>query len=523
MTTAGGSGYDTLNRLVAAQASSGPYQGMQAAWSYDSFGNRTSESFGLAQGAQVTAPIPPSTAVTPAISNQIQSIRVGTANYTPSYDASGDVTVDPSSGNHYAYDGEGRICAVSGPSGTMGYLYDAEGNRVAKSSIQLVMVNGTPTLSCDMTQNGFMTSNNETDYILGPGGEQVSEVAQDSNGGMNWQRTYVYAAGALFAAYDPSPDNPTKPLPSFRLTDWLGTLRATTDSAGVLQGTCTGLPFGDGLACAGNIPDPHHFTGKERDAESGNDYFSARYYSSSMGRFLSPDWSAKVAPVPYAKLDDPQSLNLYAYVRNNPLVRFDPDGHWVCKGDSEKCKGTQTRLNLAQAAQKQLAASDNAADRKEAGRIQKVLDFYGPLSTKAGDKGDNGVNVSFGALKKNELGKAELGADGHTVNIKLDWGQLSSIGRGSSLGSGGMSLGLGAGLLIHEGTHGVDERNWGHLPLTPGQEDWTEHNAYRNESYTYQGLNFGETNLWHSGMTESERNSAIDANSKLSDAASEER
>jgi RHS repeat-associated protein len=68
-------------------------------------------------------------------------------------------------------------------------------------------------------------------------------------------------------------------------------------------------------------------TGKERDSESGNDYFGARYYASSMGRFMSPDWSAKVAPVPYAKLDDPQSLNLYAYVRNNPLVRVDADGH----------------------------------------------------------------------------------------------------------------------------------------------------------------------------------------------------
>jgi RHS repeat-associated protein len=52
-------------------------------------------------------------------------------------------------------------------------------------------------------------------------------------------------------------------------------------------------------------------TGKERDQESGNDYFGARYYSSAMGRFLSPDWSAKVKPVPYAKLDNPQSLNLY--------------------------------------------------------------------------------------------------------------------------------------------------------------------------------------------------------------------
>jgi RHS repeat-associated protein len=69
------------------------------------------------------------------------------------------------------------------------------------------------------------------------------------------------------------------------------------------------------------------FTGKERDAESGNDYFEARYYSSAMGRFMSPDWSAKEDPVPYATMDDPQSLNLYSYVKNNPLSHVDADGH----------------------------------------------------------------------------------------------------------------------------------------------------------------------------------------------------
>jgi RHS repeat-associated protein len=68
-------------------------------------------------------------------------------------------------------------------------------------------------------------------------------------------------------------------------------------------------------------------TGKERDSESGNDYFGARYYNSTMGRFLIPDWSAKAEPVPYAKLDNPQSLNLYSYVLNNPMTRFDADGH----------------------------------------------------------------------------------------------------------------------------------------------------------------------------------------------------
>ncbi len=81
-----------------------------------------------------------------------------------------------------------------------------------------------------------------------------------------------------------------------------------------------------------------HFTGKERDAESGNDYFGARYYASSMGRFMSPDWAAKAEPVPYAKLDDPQSLNLYAYVGNNPLRRVDKDGHNWLTDQWEKLK-----------------------------------------------------------------------------------------------------------------------------------------------------------------------------------------
>ena len=68
-------------------------------------------------------------------------------------------------------------------------------------------------------------------------------------------------------------------------------------------------------------------TGKERDTESGNDYFGARYYSSAMGRFMSPDWSDESDPVPFAEFENPQSLNLYAYVNNNPLRSVDPDGH----------------------------------------------------------------------------------------------------------------------------------------------------------------------------------------------------
>jgi len=71
----------------------------------------------------------------------------------------------------------------------------------------------------------------------------------------------------------------------------------------------------------------YKFTGKERDSESGLDMFGARYYGSSLGRFMTPDWADKPTDVPYADFGDPQSLNLYGYVRNNPLSHADADGH----------------------------------------------------------------------------------------------------------------------------------------------------------------------------------------------------
>jgi RHS repeat-associated protein len=183
--------------------------------------------------------------------------------------------------------------------------------RVGKGSIS--------TWSCDSKSNGFQPI---SDYIIGPGGEQLTEMGANGSGAMVWSHTNVFAAGSLITTYD------TDGL-HFYLNDMLGNRRVQTDYAGVTEQTCTNLPFGDGLNCSGSLTSPteHHFTGKERDAESGNDYFGARYYASSMGRFMSPDWAAKEEPVPYATMDDPQSLNLYSYVRNNPLVRVDADGH----------------------------------------------------------------------------------------------------------------------------------------------------------------------------------------------------
>jgi RHS repeat-associated protein len=164
----------------------------------------------------------------------------------------------------------------------------------------------------------------QSDYILGQGGEQFTEMKMNAAGtAMQWLHTNVWAGSKLLATYD-------KDGLHFYLDDWLGTRRAQTDYAGVLEQTCQSLPYGDELNCTGGdlqAPTEHHFTGKERDVETGNDYFEARYYSSALGRFMSPDWSAKEVPVPYAKLGDPQSLNLYTYIRNNPLGGVDADGH----------------------------------------------------------------------------------------------------------------------------------------------------------------------------------------------------
>jgi RHS repeat-associated protein len=73
---------------------------------------------------------------------------------------------------------------------------------------------------------------------------------------------------------------------------------------------------------------PMHFTGKQRDAETGLDNFGARYFGggNNLGRFMTPDWAAKPTAVPYALFGDPQSLNLYSYVGNSPLKHADPAG-----------------------------------------------------------------------------------------------------------------------------------------------------------------------------------------------------
>jgi RHS repeat-associated protein len=100
-------------------------------------------------------------------------------------------------------------------------------------------------------------------------------------------------------------------------------------------------PFGGERVGTNTCAQNYKFEGKERDAETGNDDFGARYYSPVFGRFLSADWSAIPAPVPYANLTNPQTLNLYAMVSDNPESFADLDGHMAflgeCWTDSASC------------------------------------------------------------------------------------------------------------------------------------------------------------------------------------------
>ena len=115
--------------------------------------------------------------------------------------------------------------------------------------------------------------------------------------------------------------------------DGLGNVRAITDAAGNVTERHDYLPFGEECTtgpCATNpgvgAGQPRKFTGKERDQETGLDYFGARYYGSKIGRFATVDPTMTIQE----NLLDPQRWNRYAYGRNNPLRFVDPDGRdWL--------------------------------------------------------------------------------------------------------------------------------------------------------------------------------------------------
>ena len=273
--------YDSLNRLTTMSAPGDSSACTGLSWTYDAWGNRSAQT--------VTGGSCPDAFTTTFTQNNNRMDSY-------SYDAAGNLLGD---GTHtYTYDGEGRTLKVDGGS-TATYVYDAEGRRIEK-------IKGPA----------------QTHYWYGTDGQ----VRAESNQSGSLQNDYLYLGGKMLAQY-------TSTTTMFAHLDHLGSTRLVTAVNGSTAECDDYLPFGEQLSYSGTHPcsntadTTHKFTGQERDTETNLDKFEARYFSSTMGRFMIPDWDAKPVTVPYAHFGNPQSLNLYVYVSNNPLTFADPDGH----------------------------------------------------------------------------------------------------------------------------------------------------------------------------------------------------
>src|SRR5712692_9895235 len=146
----------------------------------------------------------------------------------------------------------------------------------------------------------------------------------------------VLAAGAALPAASASATDVVE----YYHLDAVGNVLAVTNSLGAVVEQHDYLPFGEewcvNQVCGSVTPgQPRRFTGKERDAETGLDYFGARYYGSRIGRFTTVDPAYTIKE----NLVDPQRWNKYAYGRNNPLRFVDPDGRDILVVENGPTRG----------------------------------------------------------------------------------------------------------------------------------------------------------------------------------------
>jgi RHS repeat-associated protein len=269
-------GYDDFGRLnrvapIAAQ------NVLNMNFTYDRYGNRLVQS--VSNGG---APEPQPSFSVNAANNQV----VGN-----SYDAAGNVLSD---GVHsYQYDAENNVISVDNGA-TATYVYDALNHRVK------VVANGVT------ERYGFdIAGRRSTNW---------------QNNSTNLDQAQYYAGSqpvAYWAAFDGNIH--------FVHQDWLGTVRLHTSFNGSVESAFTSLPFGDALTSSGVDNNETHFAKLDHDFETSSEHATFRQYSSTQGRWFSPD--------PYSgsyNFRNPQSLNRYAYVLSKPLTFIDPQGQAIC-------------------------------------------------------------------------------------------------------------------------------------------------------------------------------------------------
>ncbi|MBZ5507365.1 MAG: hypothetical protein LAO78_18045 [Acidobacteriia bacterium] len=261
--------YDQLNRLTSGKTSASSAWGTN--YTIDPWGNLTQKTImpGMLTGENFSQ--------VAFSNNRLTGF---------SYDAAGNTTNDGI--NSYTYNAENQIAVAAGVT----YTYDGAGERVKKSSGRL--------------------------YWSGAAG-----IVAESDLSGNISAEYMFFDGERVARRD---------LPSgtvhYYFSDRLKSVSVVTSASGTIEEESDYRPWGEEKLVTHTLSDQHYkFNGKERDPETGFDEFGARLYSSAWSRWLTPDWSADPTPVPYGSMDNPQSLNLYAYVLNNPVTLPDIDGH----------------------------------------------------------------------------------------------------------------------------------------------------------------------------------------------------
>jgi RHS repeat-associated protein len=294
--------YDILNRVSQANTENTTSANCWGeTYTIDSWGNLTSRA--IPSGMSGSCVTEGSLGATATTRNQLSGLGMV-------YDAAGNVTTD-NLNNAYTYDQENRISTVAGYT----YYYDADGARMEKT-----------------------TGSAATMYWLGPSGTLTeTSLAGTIN------EEYIYFNGERIARVDRASGTV-----HYYFSNHLGSHTVVTSATGACEQDIDYYPYGGVITnhCP-NVAQNYKFTGKERDSESGLDYFGARHYASGLGRFMIADWKAKPTSVPFADFGDPQSLNLYSYVRNTPTSLYDPDGHcwrWLLNCDTAKVTVTNSSI-----------------------------------------------------------------------------------------------------------------------------------------------------------------------------------
>ncbi|MCI0627888.1 MAG: hypothetical protein L0387_40600 [Acidobacteria bacterium] len=261
--------YDALGRLKEAQTTNLTAPNTwKLVWTFDLYGSRPTQT---QTAGTASAPQPQ---LTIAANNK----RITNSGFL--YESRGNLTQEGSASLQYKYDAENQM--VDFNNGGTVYSFDGSGQRVKK-------VTGTTT-----TVSVFSGSKVIAEYV---------------NGALS--KEYVYAGSGLLATLSAAG------APTYHHPDHLS-IRVETDSSAAITRTFGHYPYGEVWYETGTVS-KWKFTSYERDSESGLDYAIFRYYGPRLGRFMSPDRLA-------GTLGDPQSLNRYAYVLNDPVNVVDPFG-----------------------------------------------------------------------------------------------------------------------------------------------------------------------------------------------------